>query len=85
MTPEWFHQYLSENNCEFQNTTFPNYRHAVYKNIKNGIKFTILKDCVEMKPESVILCCYHLGIPQPGCNKPMTFEEFQEAMNKTID
>jgi hypothetical protein len=81
-TPDWFHQHLLDCNCEFQNLTI-DFLHAVYKNPKNGRKYTILKECDEMLPENVLCCCYYLQIPSPGgSDKPMTKEEFHTEFHK---
>lgn len=67
-----FHEHLLEFDCEMLYWTGEDYDHAVYKN-KNqpNRKYTLFKNCINVMPETIILCCYALGIPVPGTDAPM--------------
>ncbi len=82
MSPYLFHEYLLNCNCEFQNLT-KDFLHAVYKNPKNGKRYTILKECEAILPETIEVCCWFLEIPLP-LNSGYSLTDFNaiKAKNK---
>lgn len=80
MTPLQLHEHLNYFECEFRNLVGDECRHAVYRNRENGHEFTILKECNEVDPELILMCCYFLNIPEPGGTVPMTSDQYQSKV-----